>query len=71
MFQLLFATLIFIILNLWIYLLWTYVSTSHLRGKLTHHHQGLFPLKNMLEFISKAIAQYMLLKKEIHLIDDL
>lgn len=51
--RLLFVALAFILVNLWVYLLWFFVSSPRRGGQIVH--QKLFPLKMMLEFLSHAV----------------
>lgn len=50
-----YVALAFILVNLWIWLLWTYVSQSQRGGRRVYRE--LFPLKTMLEFLSHAIER--------------
>lgn len=54
--RLLFVALAFILVNLWIYLLWRYVSSTRRGGRLIY--QQRFRLKTMLEFLSHAIERH-------------
>ena len=63
--RLLFVALAFILVNLWVYLLWVYVSTSRRGGRLVYN--VLFPLKTMMEFLSQAVEQHFPPRREIHL----
>lgn len=51
----LFVALAFILVNLWIYLLWYFVSRPKPGGQLVYQH--LFPLKLMLEFLAHAVER--------------
>jgi putative transposase len=51
----LFVALAFILLNLWVYLLWYFVSRSRPGGQVVY--QPLFPLKLMLEFLAHAVER--------------
>ena len=53
--RLLFVALAFILVNLWVYLLWHFISRLN-RGRQVVF-QNLFPLKTMLEFLCHAIEQ--------------
>ena len=53
--RLLFVALAFILVNLWVYLLWRFVSYRN-RGRQVVF-QRLFPLKTMLEFLGHAVEQ--------------
>jgi hypothetical protein len=50
---LLFVALAFILVNLWIYLLWDYVSVTRRGGRKID--RNLFPLKTMLGFLAHAV----------------
>lgn len=54
--RLLFVALAFILVNLWVYLLWHYLSRSQRGGRVVFRQ--LFPLKTMLEFLSHAIERH-------------
>jgi putative transposase len=54
--RLLFVALAFILVNLWVYLLWVYVSRSQRGGRVVFRQ--LFPLKTMLEFLSQAVERH-------------
>ena len=53
--RLLFVALAFILVNLWVYLLWHFISRCHRGRQVVFQH--LFPLKTMLEFLGHAIEQ--------------
>jgi Transposase DDE domain len=53
--RLLFVALAFILVNLWIYLLWHFISRSRRGGQLVFH--ALFPLNIMLQFLSTAVER--------------
>lgn len=63
--RLLFVALAFILVNLWIFLLWTNVSATRRGGRRVF--QNLFPLKTLLEFISQGVEKLFPPKKEIFL----
>jgi putative transposase len=52
----LFVALAFILVNLWVYLLWGYVSRLFPEARLVY--QNLFPLKTMLEFLAQALRDF-------------
>jgi hypothetical protein len=52
----LFVALAFILVNLWVYLLWYFVSRPRPGGQLVY--QELFRLKTMLEFLSHAVERH-------------
>jgi hypothetical protein len=53
--RLLFVALAFILVNLWVYLLWYFVSRPRPGGQVVYHN--LFPLKTMLEFLAHAVER--------------
>ena len=53
--RLLFVALAFILVNLWVYLLWYFISRPRRGRKVVY--QRLFPLKIMLEFLSHAVER--------------
>jgi putative transposase len=53
--RLLFVALAFILVNLWVYLLWHFISRSRRGGQLVYH--ALFPLNIMLQFLSTAVER--------------
>ena len=53
--RLLFVALAFILVNLWVYLLWHFISRSRQGGQLVFH--ALFPLNIMLQFLSTAVER--------------
>lgn len=61
----LFVGIAFILIDLWVYLLWTYVSMPRKGGRLIFH--GLFGLKRMLSFLSQAIERHRPLMDSVHL----
>jgi putative transposase len=52
----LFVALAFILVNLWVYLLWYFVSVSRRGGRIVY--QAFFDLKTMLEFLSHAVERH-------------
>ncbi|MEM9567329.1 MAG: transposase [Cyanobacteria bacterium P01_E01_bin.34] len=54
--RLLFVALAFVLVNLWVYLLWTCLSRPRRGGRKVERE--LFPLKTMLEFISQAVEKH-------------
>lgn len=54
--HLLFVALAFILVNLWVYLLWFFVSRTRRGGRIVYRH--LFTLKTMLEFLSQAVERH-------------
>ncbi|UBF28819.1 ISH3 family transposase [Kovacikia minuta CCNUW1] len=54
--RLLFVALAFILVNLWVYLLWFFVSQTQRGGRVIHRE--LFGLKTMLEFLSQAVERH-------------
>ena len=54
--RLLFAALAFILVNLWIYLLWSHISITRRGGRVIYN--SLFRLRTMLEFLSSAVERH-------------
>jgi putative transposase len=54
--RLLFVALAFILVNLWVYLLWKFVSRTQRGGRVVY--TKLFSLKTMLEFLSQAVERH-------------
>lgn len=54
--RLLFLVLAFILVNLWVYLLWYWVSRTQRGGRIVYRE--LFSLKTMLEFLSHAVERH-------------
>lgn len=54
--RLLFVALAFILVNLWVYLLWVFVSRAQRGGRVVY--ASLFRLKTMLEFLSQAVERH-------------
>ena len=52
----LFVALAFILVNLWVYLLWVFVSRTRRGGRLVYRES--FSLKTMLEFLSMAVERH-------------
>lgn len=63
--RLLFVALAFVLVNLWVYLLWYFVSHSKRGGRVVYRQ--LFPLKTMLEFLSHAVEQRFPVIRAIYL----
>lgn len=55
MLRFLFVALAFILVNLWVYLLWYFVSRPRPGGRVVF--QDLFPLKTMLDFLAHAVER--------------
>jgi hypothetical protein len=53
--RLLFVAMAFLLVNLWIWLLWTHLSVARRGGRRVY--QERFPLKTMVEFLSHAIER--------------
>jgi putative transposase len=54
--RLLFVALAFILVNLWVYLLWFFVSQTQRGGRVIY--RDLFGLKTMLEFLCHAVERH-------------
>jgi hypothetical protein len=63
--RLLFVALAFILVNIWIFLLWTGVSATRRGGRQVF--QNLFPLKTLLEFIAQGVEKLFPPKRQIFL----
>lgn len=63
--RLLFVALAFILVNLWVYLLWHFISRSRRGGQLVYH--ALFPLNIMLQFLSTAVERHFPVVTAIYL----
>jgi len=63
--RLLFVGIAFLLIDLWLYLLWTYVSHARRGGRVIFRAQ--FPLKRMLEFLRQAIDRKYQIKNTIFL----
>ncbi|KAM3092881.1 hypothetical protein ACKFKG_21055 [Phormidesmis sp. 146-35] len=61
----LFVALAFILVNLWVYLLWCFISHARLGGQRVF--QTLFPLKTMLNFLAHAVERRFPLITAIYL----
>ncbi len=51
--RLLFVGISFLLVNIWIYILWSKISKPRRGGRLVYNH--LFPLKQMLGFLSNGV----------------
>ena len=67
--RLLFVALAFILVNIWIFLLWTSVGATRRGGRRGFQH--LFPLKTLLEFISQGVEKLFPHKRQIFLPENL
>jgi len=63
--RLLFVGIAFVLIDVWIYLLWTVISQPRRGGRLVFRQ--LFPLKRMLEFLRQAIDRRFQVKDAIYL----
>ena len=63
--RLLFVALAFVLVNLWVCLLWRFVSRSGSGARLVYRH--LFPLKTMLEFLVQAVERHFPVGRAIFL----
>lgn len=63
--RLLFVGLAFLIVNIWIYLLWRFISKPRLGGRLIYRH--LFGLKQMLAFLRQAIDRIYQVVEAVYL----
>jgi hypothetical protein len=65
--RLLFVALAFILVNLWVYLLWYYVSRTQRGGRVVY--PKIFSLKTMLEFLCQAVERHFPVITAIYLPD--
>jgi putative transposase len=61
--RLLFVGIAFLLIDLWVYLLWTHVSFPRQGGRLIVREA--FPLKTLLEFLRQAIDRHHQVRKEV------
>jgi putative transposase len=61
--RLLFVGIAFLLIDLWVYLLWTHVSFPRQGGRLMV--RDAFPLKTLLEFLRQAIDRHHPVRKEV------
>ena len=61
----LFVALAFILVNLWVYLLWVFVSRKRPGGRVVYRE--CFSLKTMLEFLSIAVERHFPVITEVYL----
>jgi hypothetical protein len=61
--RLLFVALAFLLVNIWVNLLWHYISKDRRGGRLIY--QKLFGLKQMLAFLTQGIHHFYPPRKEI------
>jgi len=63
--RLLFVALAFVLTNLWVWLLWNFVSQPRRGGRLVY--QERFRLRTMLEFLCHAIERHFPLPRQVYL----
>jgi putative transposase len=61
--RLLFVGIAFLLVDVWVYLLWTYVSRPRQGGRVSY--RDAFPLKTLLEFLRQAIDRHHPVRKEV------
>lgn len=61
--RLLFVGIAFLLLDLWVYLLWTYVSRPRHGGRVIY--RDAFPLRTLLTFLQQAIDRHHPIRKEV------
>jgi hypothetical protein len=61
--RLLFVGIAFVLVDIWVYLLWTVVSRPRQGGRVIY--RDTFPLKTLLEFVRQAIDRYHPVRKEV------
>lgn len=64
--RLLFVALTFIVVNLWVYLLWCFVSRTQRGGRVVYRE--LFALKTMLEFLKQAVERHFPVITSVYLL---
>ena len=65
--RLLFVGISFLLINIWIYILWSKISKPRRGGRLVYHH--LFPLKQMLGFLSNVVNRIYELREIVYIPD--
>jgi len=55
----------FLLVNLWVFIVWTYVSKPRKGGRQLF--QALFPLGTMLQFLRQVVERKIGVKTEIYL----
>ena len=65
--RLLFVGISFLLVNIWIYILWSKISKPRRGGRLVYHN--LFPLKQMLTFLSNGVNRIYELREIIYIPD--
>ena len=63
--RLLYVGIAFLLVNLWTFMIWAYVSRPAQGGRRLFPH--LFPLRTMLQFLAQAIEKHLGLINQIHL----
>jgi hypothetical protein len=63
--RLLYVGIAFLLVNLWVFIIWTYVSRHRKGGRQLF--QALFPLRTMLQFLRQASERKIGVKTEIYL----
>jgi len=63
--RLLYVGIAFLLVNLWVFMIWTYVSKPRKGGR--QFFQALFPLRTMLQFLRQVVERKIGVKTEIYL----
>ncbi|MEM9155437.1 MAG: hypothetical protein AAGB13_10405 [Cyanobacteria bacterium P01_F01_bin.33] len=63
--RLLFVALAFILVNLWVWLLWTFVSLTRCGGRRVYPER--FRLKTMMEFICQTVERQFPVVQQVYL----
>ena len=63
--RLLYVGIAFLLVNLWVFMIWTYVSKPRKGGR--QFFQALFPLRTMLQFLRQMVERKIGVKTEIYL----
>ena len=65
--RLLYVGISFLLVNIWIYVLWSKISKPRRGGRLVYHY--LFTLKQMLAFLANSVNRIYQLKEIVYLPD--
>lgn len=66
--RLLYVGISFLLVNLWVFIIWTYVSKPRKGGR--QFFQALFPLRTMLQFLRQVVERKIGVKTEVYLPDE-
>ncbi len=65
--RLLYVGISFLLVNIWIYILWSKISKPRRGGRLVYHY--LFTLKQMLAFLANVVNRSYQLRERVYLPD--